>query len=159
MTSEPPVLRPATAADLPGITAVAAAACALYLPRMDRPPAPMTADYAAAVRRGEIWVAVRGRAILGLAALLPGDGYLLLDNVAVAPAEQGRGVGARLLALAQEQAIGLGLAEIRLYTNEVMTENLGYYARRGYRETHRAEQDGYRRVFFAKSLPGPPGSG
>jgi hypothetical protein len=46
----------------------------------------------------------------------------------------------------------MGLPEIRLYTNEAMTENLGYYPRRGYRETHRATQNGYRRVFFSKVL-------
>jgi hypothetical protein len=34
----------------------------------------------------------------------------------------------------------------------MMSENLDYYPRRGYRETHRAEQDGYRRVFFTKLL-------
>lgn len=34
-----------------------------------------------------------------------------------------------------------------------MTENLEYYPRRGYRETHRAQQHGYRRVFFTKPTP------
>ncbi len=34
-----------------------------------------------------------------------------------------------------------------------MTENLAYYPRHGYAETHRAEQDGFRRVFFRKRLP------
>jgi cation transport regulator ChaC len=33
-----------------------------------------------------------------------------------------------------------------------MIENLAYYPRRGYRETHRAVQHGFRRVFFAKDL-------
>ena len=33
-----------------------------------------------------------------------------------------------------------------------MTENLAYYPRRGYAETHRAEQDGFRRVFFRKHI-------
>lgn len=33
-----------------------------------------------------------------------------------------------------------------------MTENLAYYSRRGYAETHRAEQDGFRRVFFRKHI-------
>jgi hypothetical protein len=46
----------------------------------------------------------------------------------------------------------MGLPEVRLYTNEAMTENLDYYPRRGYRETHRATQNGYRRVFFSKIL-------
>jgi hypothetical protein len=31
-----------------------------------------------------------------------------------------------------------------------MTENLAYCPRHGYTETHRAEQDGFRRVFFTK---------
>jgi ribosomal protein S18 acetylase RimI-like enzyme len=79
---------------------------------------------------------------------------LLLENVAVLPTAQGRGIGSRLLALAEDQARGLRLCEIRLYTNEAMTENLAYYTRRGYAETHRAEQDGFRRVFFRKQLAG-----
>jgi hypothetical protein len=33
-----------------------------------------------------------------------------------------------------------------------MTENLAYYPRHAYIETHRAEQDGFRRVFFRKPL-------
>ena len=41
---------------------------------------------------------------------------------------------------------------MRLCTNEAMTENLVYYPRHGYRETGRAIEDGYRRVFFSKSL-------
>ena len=40
---------------------------------------------------------------------------LLLENVGVLPAAQGRGIGARLLALAEEYARGLGLGEIGLY--------------------------------------------
>lgn len=41
-----------------------------------------------------------------------------------------------------------------------MTENLDYYSRHGYRETHRVTQDGYRRVFFAKQVgrPAEPGA-
>jgi hypothetical protein len=40
-------------------------------------------------------------------------------------------VGARLLALPEEHARRRGLSEIRLYTNEDMTENLAYYAGTG----------------------------
>ena len=68
------------------------------------------------------------------------------------PSRQGRGVGSRLLALADDVAGRLRLAEVRLYTSEAMTENLAYYPRRGYAETHRAEQDGFRRVFFSNRL-------
>ena len=41
-----------------------------------------------------------------------------------------------------------GLGEIRLYTNEAMTENLSYHPRRGYAQTHRAGQHGFRRVYL-----------
>ncbi len=68
-----------------------------------------------------------------------------MDNIAVLPAAQRRGIGARLPGLAEQRARSLGLGEIGLYTNEAMTENLAYYARYGHAETHRAEQDGFRR--------------
>ena len=61
-------------------------------------------------------------------------------------------MGGRLLRLAEEQARARGLRQVRLYTNEAMTENLAYYLRRGYSETHRATQDGFRRIFFTKPL-------
>lgn len=44
----------------------------------------------------------------------------------------------------------LGYAEVRLSTNEKMTENLAYYPRHGYVETHRETVDGYGRVFLTK---------
>jgi predicted N-acetyltransferase YhbS len=84
--------------------------------------------------------------------LIAEPGHLLLENLAVRPSRQGGGAGSRLLALAEDEARRLRLAEIRLYTNEAMTENLAYYPRRGYAKTHRAEQDGFRRVFFRKHI-------
>jgi GNAT superfamily N-acetyltransferase len=134
------------------LRAIAAAAYRQYIPRIGQRPAPMTADYAQAVRDRQAWAAIENGAIVGFAILIPQPGCLLLDNVAVRPAAQGRGVGTRLLALAEDHARRLGLSEIRLYTNEAMTENLAYYLRHGYAETHRAEQDGFHRVFFRKLI-------
>jgi len=146
-------IRPAGEADVPVLREIAVAAYERYVPLIGGAPAPMTADYAAAVRAGQAWVAAGADGTaLGLIVLIRQPGFLLLENVAVAPAAQGRGIGARLLAFAEEQARALGLAEIRLYTNEAMTANLAYYPRHGYTETHRAQEDGFRRVFFAKQL-------
>ena len=131
---------------------ITTAAYQRYVPRIGRAPAPMTADYAAAASHGQAWVAVEDSTVAGFIILIPRPGYLLLENVAVAPAAQGRGIGALLLDLADDQARTLGLSEIRLYTNAAMTENLAYYPRHGYAETHRAEQDGFQRVFFRKYL-------
>jgi GNAT superfamily N-acetyltransferase len=146
------MIRRAGPGDVDELRAIAAAAYQKYVPRIGRAPAPMTADYARAVRDGQAWAALEDGQIVGFAIMIAQPGYLLLDNVAVLPAAQGRGIAARLLALAEEQARGLGLRQIRLYTNEAMTENLAYYPRHGYAETHRAEQDGFNRVFFRKPI-------
>ena len=145
-------VRPAEASDVGALAALARDAYEVYVPGIGRSPAPMNADYAEAVRTGLTWAAVRDDVIVGLLVLVVRPDHLLLENVAVLPSAQGSGVGARLLALAEEQARELGREEIRLYTNEAMTENLAYYPKHGYVETHRAEQDGFRRVFFSKRI-------
>jgi N-acetylglutamate synthase-like GNAT family acetyltransferase len=145
-------IRLAVEADVPALRRIAVAAYQHYVPRIGREPAPMTADYAAAARRGQAWVAAEEGEAVGFIILIPQPGYLLLENVAVLPAAQRRGVGARLLALAEEHARSLHLPEVRLYTNQAMTENLAYYPQHGYTETHRGQQDGFSRVFFRKRL-------
>lgn len=127
-------VRPAGEPDASALRVIAVAAYHRYVPRIGRAPAPMTADYTTPTRGGLAWIAVEDGAVTGFVILIPRPGYLLLDNVAVLPAAQGRGIGARLLALTEDQARTLGLTEIRLYTNEAMTENLAYYPRHGYTE-------------------------
>jgi GNAT superfamily N-acetyltransferase len=146
------IVRPAIDADVDALGFIASAAYQHYVARIGRAPAPMTADYAQAVRADQAWVASDRGEIVGLAILAAWPCYLLLENMAVLPAAQRRGIGSRLLALAEDQARTLHLNEVRLYTNEAMTENIAYYPRHGYVETHRAEHDGFRRVFFCKRL-------
>lgn len=112
----------------------------------------MTADYAAAVTAGGTWVAEDGGQVVGLLVLVPADDHMLLENVAVAPEAQGTGVGGTLMRLAEDETRAAGFPEVRLYTNEAMTENLSYYPRRGYAETGRVAEDGFRRVYFRKLL-------
>jgi ribosomal protein S18 acetylase RimI-like enzyme len=147
-------IRRAQAADLAELQAIAAAAYGVYTPRIGRPAAPVSADYAGAIKRGEVWVAVGEGEIAGLLVLIAEPDHLLLENIAVRPSTQGQGVGCALLDLADREAARLGFTEIRLYTNVAMTENLAWYPRHGYTQTHRAEQDGYQRVFFSRQLPG-----
>ena len=146
------MIRRAGLGDVDALRTVAVAAYGKYLSRMGRATPPMTADYAEAIRSDQAWAAIEDGRIAGFAVLVARPGYLLLENVAVLPTAQNRGIGTRLLRLAEEHARSLGLSEIRLYTNEAMTENLAYYARRGYVETHRAEQEGFQRVFFRKPI-------
>jgi len=77
---------------------------------------------------------------------------LLLDNVAVDPNHQGKGIGRALIDFAEQEARRRGHAEIRLYTHQSMHENIVLYPRLGYEETGRGEQAGFQRVFFRKIL-------
>ena len=152
MTSRPPI-RAARAGDVAVVAAVVRAAYAPYVARIGREPAPMAADYAALVGAGEVWIATdeadRPNAVL---VMRPRDAALFVENVAVRPGLQGRGIGRALLTYAEECGRALGLAEVTLYTNELMVENLGYYPALGYVETDRRREDGFDRVFFVKRL-------
>jgi GNAT superfamily N-acetyltransferase len=112
----------------------------------------MTADYPAAIRRDQAWLAAADGEVAGFIILISRPGYLLLENVAVLPTAQGQGIGARLLAFAEDRARALGVPEIRLYTNAAMTENLAYYPKHGYTQTRRDQHDGFHRVFFRKRV-------
>jgi GNAT superfamily N-acetyltransferase len=142
--------RKATAADLPDVREIIDAAYRMYLPRMGRPPAPMLRDYVPAVEAGTLWVT--GNPPDALISLIPVDGSLLVENVAVHPRAQGVGRGRRLMEFAEAEASRLGLARLSLYTNVVMTENQAIYARLGYRETRRETEDGYQRVYMEKNI-------
>jgi N-acetylglutamate synthase-like GNAT family acetyltransferase len=145
-------IRRATTADLPAIRGLIADAYTKYVERIGRPPAPMTADYAAALEHCRVWVLVRDDIIVGALVTEDRADHLLLETVAVAPTAQGSGYGALLLDRAERDAADLELPEVRLYTNEAMTENLSFYPRHGYRETGRAVEDGFRRVYFSKTV-------
>lgn len=129
-------LRPASPADEPAVTRCVMSAYERWVADIGRPPAPMLADYGKLIDDGLVQVAVEDAGILGVIVMWPEPDHLYVDNVAVVPEAQGRGVGALLLDAAVEEARRHGRSEIRLYTNEKMTTNLTYYPRHGYRETH-----------------------
>ena len=146
------LLRPATAADLPALTAIVDAAYGPYIPRIGRKPGPMTDDYTALVAQGLVQVLEDQGRVCGLLVLIAQPDALLLDNIAIAPEAQGRGFGRLLLAAAENAARAAGLPVIRLYTNVAMTENIAIYSRHGYAETGRRIENGLHRVYMEKRL-------
>ena len=112
----------------------------------------MLDDYPARVSEGVVWVVEEGAVIAAMIVLVPAPNYLLLDNIAVSPARQGLGLGRRLLAFAEAEALRRGYSEIRLYTHQTMVENQRLYASIGYEETGRGSEAGYDRVFMRKRL-------
>jgi ribosomal protein S18 acetylase RimI-like enzyme len=138
--------------DAETVTAIAQASFERYIPRIGAPPVPMLVDYRAAIAGGKVWVATEGDAVTGFVLLEDEPGTLLLDVLAVSPAAQGRGLGSTLLGFVETEARARGYSCITLCTNVAMTENLAYYPRRGFVETHRATVEDRHRVYFRKDL-------
>ncbi len=120
-------------ADVEAITALTRSAYAKWVAVIGREPLPMTVDYADAVSRHRFDLVEVGGDLAALIETTPDGDQLLIVNVAVAPAFQGRGLGVRLLTWAEDLAQASGLKGTRLYTNARFTENLRLYAALGYR--------------------------
>jgi len=146
------ILRRASEDDLPAIKELVDAAYTKYVERIGRPPAPMVQDYGQLLITSRVWVIDCATTLVGLLVTEDKGDHLFLDVIAVAPDTQGSGFGRKLMDRAELDAAEQGLTEVRLYTNQAMTENLTFYPTLGYRETHRGGQDGYRRVFYTKTL-------
>jgi ribosomal protein S18 acetylase RimI-like enzyme len=150
------MLHRAQPADAAAVAACVQAAYAKYVPRIGQEPAPMRADYDSLIARGVVYVLREptGGGVHGVLVMWPEAGALFIENVAVHPDHQGQGFGYRLLTFAEDQARAAGLPELRLYTHELMTENIAYYRRLGYEEIERRLDHGFRRVFMRKVLHG-----
>jgi GNAT superfamily N-acetyltransferase len=142
---------PATVADLSEIEEVVVASYEKFLPRMDKPPAPLVRDYAEAIERRQVWIV--GSPVEGLVILITQpEAALLIENVAVHPSAQGSGLGRRLMEFPEAEASIRGLSRLALYTNEVMIESLSLYEHLGFAEVARRTEDGYRRIYMEKNL-------
>lgn len=149
-------IRPAQPGDLAAVEAIVQAAYSPYIPLIGQRPGPMMDDYAALIAKGWVHVLVAEQEVAGILVLMPDDGAMLLDNVAVHPDRKGRGFGRALIAFAERFARERGFKAIRLYTNEAMAENIDLYRRLGFVETHRGEEKGFRRVYMTKLLASLP---
>ena len=145
-------IRLATEEDLPAVVDIVERAYTPWIERIGRRPAPMDSDHAASIAAGHVYVLTDGGRIVGLVIVRNLEDHLVVDNVAVDPDRQGRGHGRELLAFAERRAAALGLAELRLYTNARMTENIALYRRLGWRAYDRHSERGFMRVYFRKRL-------
>ena len=145
------MIRLAAPADRPRVEEIVEAAYTPWAEIIGIRPIPMDADYGALIGAG--LVHVTGTGPDGLIVLIPEDGTLLVENVAVAPDRHGRGIGRALMAFAEDRARALALPRLRLYTNALMTTNIALYERLGYRETGRETVGGRNVVHLAKEGP------
>ncbi|KAL9567343.1 hypothetical protein ACKAV7_008585 [Fusarium commune] len=144
----------AQASDTPSIQSMVNAAYEKYIPRIGRPPAPMTADYPSLLTTHDIFILRTAQSPVGAVVLHnePDSDAIKIENLIVNPSAQGRGYGKVLMRYAEDFARSRGCNALELYTNVKMFENLGLYLKMGFVETGRREEDGFERVYFRKEL-------
>lgn len=125
-------LRTAEPADTPAIAELTREAYTPWIPIVGREPRPMGVDYAEAVKSSRFDLAYIDGELAALIETTPQEDWLLVVNLAVRPAFQHRGLGQRLLGLADELARDGGFIGARLFTNQRMERNIAVYRRYGY---------------------------
>ena len=145
-------IRLANKNDVLAITDCVTKAYQHYIKRLGKPPGPMLDNYTVVVAEHIVYVAETKGKVIGLFVLMENHKPLLLDNLAVDPAIQGKRIGTRLLRFAEQLARDKKHKAIQLYTHELMTENIDYYTKHGYKMSHKITQKGYDRIYMVKQL-------
>ena len=147
-------IRRAAPADRPAVEDLVQAAYEPWVPIVGGRPAPMDADYPSLIAAGRVFLTGPDRVDIpdGLIVLVPENGVLLVENVAVRPRLHGQGIGRRLLAFAEDEARRLGRPAVRLYTHARMTRNRALYEALGYVRTGIQPVGDSHIVLFRKEL-------
>lgn len=98
-------------------------------------------------------VAVTEGRIIGAARAVASGELLLVGRIAIAPDQQGAGIGSRLLGAVEQRGREHGCREAELFTGSLSVQNIRLYEDLGYRESERiAQDDGTAQVFLRKPL-------
>lgn len=133
MTDDALEMRQASLDDADAIRSLVREAYARWVPVIGREPTPMTADYTQRVQENRFDLLLLNAALVGLIETVLEPDHLLIENVAISPAFQGRGLGRRLLAHAERLAASSGHREVMLYTHARFAANVALYEKLGYR--------------------------
>jgi GNAT superfamily N-acetyltransferase len=108
----------------------------------------------AAIERGDVYFAVDGDEIVGVAATERRADGIYIDRLGVDPARQGKGLGSFMLERLEEIARTNGLKGLSLETAEMAEGNIRLYLRHGFEIVRRGlpshGMDAHIRVFMAK---------
>jgi GNAT superfamily N-acetyltransferase len=147
-------IRPGDAGEVLTLQRAAFVQEALIYGSPDMPPLTQTLDELEAELAGNLGcVALDGKRIVGAARAQRDGDLLLIGRIAIAPDQQGRGIGSQLLAAVEKSGRDAGAHEAELFTGSLSEANLRLYEREGYVETERvATGDGIEQVFLRKTL-------
>ncbi|SNR88488.1 MULTISPECIES: GNAT family N-acetyltransferase [unclassified Azospirillum] len=130
--SLPTTIRTAGPNDAGAITTLVHDAYSKWVPVIGREPLPMRVDYKSALAEYRFDLLTRGDQLLGIIATVTRADHLWIENIAVAPPEQGKGHGSTLLRHAEVLARAAGKPYIRLLTNGAFADNIALYKRHGF---------------------------
>lgn len=127
---------------------------ALIYDAVDMPPLTQTLDELRAELVENLGcVALDGTRIVGAVRARLDDGLLLVGRIAIAPDQQGSGLGTALLDAVEQRGREAGATEAELFTGSLSEANLRLYEREGYVESERVPQGGGTdQVFLRKPL-------
>ncbi len=94
------------------------------------------------------FVAIEENRLVGCVFLKPEADCLYVGKLAVAPDQQGKGVGRRLLGLAETVARELNLSTLRLETRIELVGNHTTFGRWGFQKTAERSHPGFDRITF-----------
>ena len=123
----------------------------------DMPPLTQTLDQVAAeLAESEALGARDGSRLVGAIRYRIDGDLLLIGRIAVAPDQQGEGIGRMLLTAAEERS---DASEAELFTGSLSEANIQLYQRCGYVISERVpEGDGTEQIFLRKRLSAPGAS-
>jgi len=148
-------IRPEDAGELLTVQRAAFVSEALIYGTPDMPPLVQTlAELEAELADAEGWVARDGGRLVGAIRTREHEGVLLIGRIAIAPDQQGAGIGRALLTAAEEHST----AEVaELFTGSLSEANIRLYERCGYVESERVETgEGIQEIYFRKRLAASP---
>lgn len=127
---------------------------ALIYRSVDMPPLTQTLDEVRAELEENLGcVALDGPRMVGAVRARRDGDLLLIGRIAIAPDQQGRGIGTTLLDAVETRGRAAGATEAELFTGSLSEANLRLYEREGYVETQRVPgDDGIEQVFLRKRL-------
>jgi len=121
--------------------------------RIDPPSSALSLTVASLTEKAKVeigHVAIDGDTLIGCLFLRPEADCLYIGKLAVLPEVQGKGLGKRLLTIAEETAAALDLPALRLETRIELTDNHAVFAAWGFTRTAEKAHPGFARTTFVE---------
>jgi GNAT superfamily N-acetyltransferase len=123
-------------ADVDALVICINAAYAKYNNRISDMPS-VSDNCADEIAANRVWVVTERDEIIGCVILFMEDDCVKLANLSVHPDHSGKGVGRKLMAFSEREAMKRGHSEMRLNTHAAMPENIQLYTHLGWHKSGR----------------------